>query len=208
MLVPFIRMCKFRIYMRSKLAKYVLKVLILCDARTSLFLDNSFTSIELAEQLKLKGLTSVGTARKTGERFLLCSCPKKDRPLHSTEFAFTKDKTLVSYFPKKNSAVVLISSMQLVKSFLNKTRSNRQRLVWMSCTRSVLLIQLDDEQVDGHWQFVNAHVVLGATKDSDNITRCDFIVSLGIDLIKRTSYTQICYQKPTKGTARNYFKNN
>lgn len=71
--------------------------------------DNFFTSVPLANYLLSKGLTLLGTVRKNK-----LDTPQvlktKARPLESSIFAFTKDLTMVSYIPKKNRMVHLLSS--------------------------------------------------------------------------------------------------
>ena len=73
--------------------------------------DNWFSSIELVDALKCCGLTYVGTMRKNKREIPKQFLPEKTRPIESSVFGFVQDKTLVSYVPKKNKAVVLVSSM-------------------------------------------------------------------------------------------------
>lgn len=71
--------------------------------------DNFFTSVPLANYLLTKKLTLLGTVRKnkpdTPPQLKLTS-----RPIESSVFAFTKNLTMVSYIPKKNRMVHLLSS--------------------------------------------------------------------------------------------------
>uniref|UniRef100_A0A1B6C0U6 PiggyBac transposable element-derived protein domain-containing protein n=1 Tax=Clastoptera arizonana TaxID=38151 RepID=A0A1B6C0U6_9HEMI len=71
--------------------------------------DNWFTSYELAEELSKKKLTLVGTLRKnkreTPPSMLLPARPG------TSKFMYQDNKTLVSYNPKKNKKVLLLSSM-------------------------------------------------------------------------------------------------
>lgn len=73
-------------------------------------MDNWFSSIQLANELRNIGLTMIGTLRKNKPeippKFLSM---KKDFP--TSVFAFDKNITLVSHVPKKNKCVVLISTM-------------------------------------------------------------------------------------------------
>ncbi|CAG4917457.1 unnamed protein product [Colias eurytheme] len=73
--------------------------------------DNWFSSIELVDKLKQNGLTYVGTVRKNKRELPPEFLPNRTRPVGSTLFGFTNDKTLASYVPKKNQSVVMISSM-------------------------------------------------------------------------------------------------
>lgn len=73
--------------------------------------DNFFVNLYLAENLNKMNLTLVGTVRKS-KRFLPPSMlPSRDRAVKSTNFAFQEKTMLCSYVPKKNKAVVLLSTM-------------------------------------------------------------------------------------------------
>lgn len=141
MLVPFRGRCLFRVYMKSKPARYGIKIMCMCDARThylySAFIysgkeqtsrntysvpsktvlklaeplfdtnrnvtgDNWFSSIELVDALKAKGLTYVGTMRRNKREIRKEFLPARSRPVQSSSFGFVRDKTLVSYVPKRN----------------------------------------------------------------------------------------------------------
>lgn len=73
--------------------------------------DNWFTSIELIEYLKKKGLTCVGTMKKNKREIPKEFLPSKHRDIGSTLYGFTSQNTLLSHVPKKNKAVILVSSM-------------------------------------------------------------------------------------------------
>lgn len=75
--------------------------------------DNFFTSLELAKVLNSWNMTLVGTVRRN-KRFLPSNMqPSKERVLNSTNFAYNADATLCSYVPKRNKAVVLLSTMHM-----------------------------------------------------------------------------------------------
>jgi len=73
--------------------------------------DNFFTSVDLANQLKNKKLTLVGTMKQNKTEIPQEFKPARQRDVNSSIFEFTKDLTLVSYVPKKNKSVVLLSSL-------------------------------------------------------------------------------------------------
>lgn len=73
--------------------------------------DNWFGSIPLAEELKRKRLTYLGTLRKNKLEIPAAFLPHKDRPVNSSLYGFTEDLTLLSYVPKTSKAVILLSSM-------------------------------------------------------------------------------------------------
>jgi len=70
--------------------------------------DNFFTSVDLANQLKNKTLTLVGTMKQnktdTPQEFK----PARQRDENSPIFGFTKDHTLVYYVLKKNKSIALL----------------------------------------------------------------------------------------------------
>jgi hypothetical protein len=73
--------------------------------------DNFFTPVDLANQLKNKKLTLVGTMKQNKREIPQEVKPARQRDEKPSIFGFTKDLTLVSYVPKKNKSVVLLSSL-------------------------------------------------------------------------------------------------
>jgi hypothetical protein len=73
--------------------------------------DNYFTSVALAEDLLAVQTTLVGTIRKNKPDIPTELQPSRKRPKHSSVFCFDRQLTLVSYVPKKDQAVILLSSM-------------------------------------------------------------------------------------------------
>jgi hypothetical protein len=150
-LVPFRGKCSFRQYMKSKPAKYGIKVFTLTDAKMfyvktmevylgaqpegspfiisnkpydvvlrlaksiegkgrNITADNWFSSYALVYKLLTKKTSYVGTIRKDkGE--LPREFTQKEREPKSSIFGFQENVTIVSYAPKANRSVVLISSM-------------------------------------------------------------------------------------------------
>lgn len=73
--------------------------------------DNYFTSYDLASELLGNGLTLVGTVRKN-KRFIPTEFqPNRAREIGSNLFGFRKDITLMSFVPKKNKSVILLSTL-------------------------------------------------------------------------------------------------
>lgn len=74
--------------------------------------DNWFTSVKLVKKLlDDKKLTYVGTVRKNKAELPKEFLPDKNKEIKSSIFGFQKECTIVSYCPKKNKSVILISSM-------------------------------------------------------------------------------------------------
>lgn len=74
--------------------------------------DNWFTSVPLADQLlKEYRLTCIGTLRKNKREIPPPFLPNKSKSALSSQFAFDREKTLVSFTPKVNKSVILLSTM-------------------------------------------------------------------------------------------------
>ncbi|XP_072401096.1 uncharacterized protein [Diabrotica undecimpunctata] len=80
------------------------------DSGRNLTIDNWFTSIELVNKLYEKKITVVRTIRKN-KRELPFEFTKPKHPINSSMFGFNQHITLVSYIPKKNKNVSLVSSL-------------------------------------------------------------------------------------------------
>jgi hypothetical protein len=73
--------------------------------------DNYFTSVPLACDLLAMNTTLVGTLRKNKADIPAAMQAGSDRPSTSSIFGFSGPLTMVSYAPKKNKAVILLSTM-------------------------------------------------------------------------------------------------
>lgn len=73
--------------------------------------DNFFTSYELSQQLLKRKITMVGTVRKNKPELPPALLATRGREAFSSKFAFTPTTTLVSYLPKRNKNVVLLSTL-------------------------------------------------------------------------------------------------
>ena len=72
--------------------------------------DNFFSSLHLVQSLRARQLTYLGTIRKNKPKLPLEALPNSHRPVESSVFGFLPDCTIVSYVPKRNKGVTLISS--------------------------------------------------------------------------------------------------
>lgn len=82
--------------------------------------DNFFTSYELGQQLLKRKVTMVGTIRKNKPELPPALLASKEREVLSSKFAFTPTTTLVSYLPKKNKNVVLLSTLHTEADISNR----------------------------------------------------------------------------------------
>lgn len=73
--------------------------------------DIWFSSIEVIDELQRRQLTYVGTVKKDKKAIPNEFLPSPDRPIMSALFGFRNQNTMVSFVPKKNNTVILMSSM-------------------------------------------------------------------------------------------------
>ncbi|XP_072401175.1 uncharacterized protein [Diabrotica undecimpunctata] len=78
--------------------------------------DNWFSSIQVVDKLLEKKLTYVGMLKKNKREIPIEFLPSKNRAENSSLYGFTSNKILLSYVPKKNKAVIMISSMHRNKA--------------------------------------------------------------------------------------------
>ncbi|XP_051765771.1 piggyBac transposable element-derived protein 4 isoform X2 [Ctenopharyngodon idella] len=72
--------------------------------------DNFFTSYALGEELLQRKMSMIGTVRSNKPELPPALLSVKDRPRLSSKFAFTDTHALVSYCPRKNKNVLLMST--------------------------------------------------------------------------------------------------
>ncbi|XP_071053651.1 piggyBac transposable element-derived protein 4-like [Onthophagus taurus] len=73
--------------------------------------DNWYSSLTLAKYLLEKKITFIETLRKNKREIPPEFLPNKNRQPQSSLFGFQQDTALVSYVPRKNKAVILLSTM-------------------------------------------------------------------------------------------------
>lgn len=72
--------------------------------------DSYFTSIPLADKLWDKKLTLVGTMNKNKTAIPHQFQANRNRPIQDCNFGFNREKTLISFVPRKNKVVHLLST--------------------------------------------------------------------------------------------------
>lgn len=160
--------------------------------------DNWFSSMELVNELLKVGLTYVGTMRKNKREIPLEFLPQKKRTVGTSEFGFTRDRTLVSHVPKKNTSVILVSSMHHSKNidpitkkpeiilFYNETKGGvdtlDQKCACYSASRRTRRWPLAIFYAMVNISTVNAHIIY--TNIGKEISRRIFAIDLGKDLIR------------------------
>ncbi|CAB4061010.1 unnamed protein product [Lepeophtheirus salmonis] len=96
--------------------------------------DNFFTSYQLGQQLLKRKITMFGTVRKNKPELPPALLASKEREVFSSKFAFTPSTTLVSYLPKKNKNVVLLSTLHRDGSISD--RDDRKPIIIMDYNRN------------------------------------------------------------------------
>lgn len=161
--------------------------------------DNWFSSIELLNELKRVGITYVGTLRKNKREIPPAFLQTKQQLTNTSKFGFTHDNTLVSFIPKKNNCVLLISSMHHngnvevnekpeIINFYNCTKGGvdalDQKCMTYSCQRRTRRwpMAIFGAMVD--ISRVNSYIIFFATSDHTvNMTRREFYIRLGRELV-------------------------
>lgn len=97
--------------------------------------DNYFTSIPLAHDLLVLDTTLVGTLRKNKQEIPQVMQANRQREIYSSVFAFTNKLTMVSYVPKKNRAVILLSSLHNDATVTDTEKSKPEIIVTYNATK-------------------------------------------------------------------------
>ncbi|XP_060905369.1 piggyBac transposable element-derived protein 1-like [Labrus mixtus] len=92
-------------------------------------MDSFFTSVPLAEKLLEKNLTIVGTLRQNKLDIPPIMKPSKSREIHSSEFGFNGNMTMVSYVQKKGKAVALLSTVHDDKAVDDSSQKKKPEVI-------------------------------------------------------------------------------
>ncbi|XP_023225627.1 piggyBac transposable element-derived protein 4-like isoform X2 [Centruroides sculpturatus] len=169
----------------------------------NLTVDNWFTSCSLVSDLLQDRITMVGTIRKNKRELPLRFTDVRSRKVYSSLFGFSKDFTLVSYVPKKNKNVLLLSSFHRNDTIDDTTGSRKKPeiLTFYNLTKGGvdILDQLTSnynvQRNTKRWTMVifycllniagvNAHIIHHSNKNTTNdISRKGFLKQLGLELM-------------------------
>lgn len=97
--------------------------------------DNFFTSYKLGQMLLKRNLTMLGTVRKNKPELPVVEVNKE---VHSSNFYFTENTTLVSYIPKKNKNVILMSTFHKSKEISNRDDKKPQIILDYNSTKGAV----------------------------------------------------------------------
>lgn len=190
-------------YLYDNTPHAIVKRMVKCISKSgrNVTCDNWFTSIPLAvDLLENDKLTMVGTIRKNKREIPPFMTVAKDRPVESSIFAFRKNMTLVSYKPKKDKVVLVLSTLHdddsidsdsekckpEIITFYNDTKSGVDKVDEMKCTYSVT-------RITRRWPFIifssllniagiNGYVIYKSNSDS-TIPRKDYLKVLAKELL-------------------------
>lgn len=161
--------------------------------------DNWFTSMELVEELLKRNLTYVGTVKRNKREIPLEFLQHPDRPVPSVIYGFKKDSTLLSFVPKKNRAVILLSSMHQTASV--DARKNKPEIIsyYNSTKCGVDLLDMkcsvfSSSRRTRRWpqaifyrllniSTVNSFILYMSYKDIPDMGRFEFVKQLATELI-------------------------
>nr|XP_046255654.1 piggyBac transposable element-derived protein 4-like [Scatophagus argus] len=97
--------------------------------------DNFFTSYRLGDELQKRKLTMLGTVRRNKPELPSEILKMQGRPLHSSVFVFTEKATVVSYCPKKNKNVLVMSTMHTDASLSTREDMKPQMILDYNSTK-------------------------------------------------------------------------
>ncbi|XP_029697657.1 piggyBac transposable element-derived protein 4-like [Takifugu rubripes] len=128
--------------------------------------DNFFTSYELGQQLLKRKITMVGTVRKNKPELPPALLASKEREVLSSKFAFTPTTTLVSYLPKKNKNVLLLSTLH--RDGVISDRGDRKPVIILDYNRNKGGVDNLDKvigayscrRMTAHWPLVIFHNII------------------------------------------------
>ncbi len=92
-------------------------------------MDNFFTSIPLTQTLLSRGIHLCGTLKKNKTQIPYQLLPCKSREINLNKFAFCEYSTLVSYVPKFNKAIILVSSLHHLSTISDGSESNKSEII-------------------------------------------------------------------------------
>ncbi|CAH2296782.1 Hypothetical predicted protein, partial [Pelobates cultripes] len=91
-----------------------------------LYLDGAYRALDLVEELKEMKLSYVCTVKKNKRELPPEFVTTKSREVYSSSFGFNRSTTLVSYVPKKNKTVILVTSFHHNKSLDSETGEKKK----------------------------------------------------------------------------------
>lgn len=170
------------------------------NSNRNITVDNWYTSIELCNVMKERGLTVVGTLRKNKREIPPEFQASKTRAVESSLFGFTKDLSIVSFVPKKKKSVILLSSLHHsakideksskpeIILYYNNTKGGVDAVDFKcsnySCSRRTrrwpMAIFFRILDMAGH----NSYIIHQSQRDAVQMSRLDYLKKLASELSK------------------------
>ncbi|KAJ4430815.1 hypothetical protein ANN_19406 [Periplaneta americana] len=100
--------------------------------------DNFFMSVPLAQKLLNMKLTIVGTMKQNKTEIPQIMKANKSRQVHSSEFGFNGEMTLVSYVPKRNKSVILLSTTNNDKTVIPDMKNKPEIIIYYNKTKGAV----------------------------------------------------------------------
>ncbi|VEN54762.1 unnamed protein product [Callosobruchus maculatus] len=121
------------------LAEYYVKTLTttLRGANRNITMDNWFSSVKLADDLLQDPykFTMVGTLRKNKREIPSQMLSTQNRQPGDARYCFDKEKTLLSYVPRKNKNVILLSTMHSGSTLTSETTGKPDMIDFYNSTK-------------------------------------------------------------------------
>nr|XP_023027101.1 piggyBac transposable element-derived protein 4-like [Leptinotarsa decemlineata] len=175
-------------------------------------MDNWFMSISLVDKLQINfKLTSYGTIKKNRRGLPLQFTIPFLRPPHSSMFGFRPNCTLVSYLPKKNKNILLVSSYHKEDEIDESTNNLNKPVMIRDYNKTKGGVDTVDKLCASYncargtrrWPMVvfylmlnkggiNSQVIFCANNPTINILRRNFLRDLANDLIKPHLAARAC----------------
>lgn len=187
----------------SSVVKRLIKPLY--NSGRNLTVDNWYTSYPLSQELLEKKITIVGTLRKNKKEIPPVFLHSKKREVFSSIFGFQKETTIVSYTPKKNRNVLLLSTMHNDDKIDPSTGDSKKPEIITFYNLTKGAVDVVDEMAATYstarkcnrWPMViffsmlnvaaiNARIILLSTKKppTHHRTRRSFLKCLGLELVE------------------------
>nr|CAI5819415.1 unnamed protein product [Callosobruchus analis] len=172
----------------------------LYGSNRSITFVNWFTSVELLQAMKQRGLTCIGTLKKNKKEIPPAFLPTRKREVGTAIYGYTRDITLLSYTTKINKAVLLLSSFHHHASVDPET-SKPDIIADYNCTKGGVdtlgekCSKFSCSRRTRRWSIavffrlfdistINAYVLYESYRNTVNLERSKFIEKLAFQLVE------------------------
>ena len=163
--------------------------------------NNFFTLLELAKELAKQDKTLLGTIRQIRKEVPRAMLPSKSLEVNSSLFLFSSNATMVSYVPRKNKSVILLSSQHSNHSINTLNLGKPDIILDYDKSKGAvdsadkMLKEFSCRRISKKWPFVlltqiinvcalNAYLLYRKKRIDTSMTRLKFLKELGSELVK------------------------